>query len=101
MSTAPGLSVDSIVVVAKEQVSSELAGEVVILDLKAGKYHGLDATGARVWELIQQPRKVAEIKDTLLAEYEVEPERCERDLLELLTDLTRHGLLDICHASPA
>lgn len=89
------LSLDSTVAAASEQVSSELAGEVVILNLKAGVYHGLDSTGARVWELIQQPRKVAEIRDALLAEYDVEPERCERDLLELLADMAGHGLLDV------
>ena len=89
------LSLQSTVAASTEQVSSELSGEVVILNLKAGVYHGLDATGARVWELLQQPRKVAEIRDVLLAEYDVEPERCERDLLELLADLAGNGLLEI------
>jgi hypothetical protein len=39
----------------RDQVSSDLKGEVAILDLKAGVYYGLDAVGARVWELLQGP----------------------------------------------
>jgi Coenzyme PQQ synthesis protein D (PqqD) len=94
------LSIDSIVSAAREQVSSELAGEVVILNLNAGVYHGLDATGSRVWQLIQQPRKVCEVRDLLVSEYAVEADRCERDLLELLEDLAHHGLLEV-HAAAA
>lgn len=88
------ISKHSTVVAAKDQVSSDLGGEVAILDLKAGVYYGLDAVGARVWKLIQEPRVVAKIRDTLLLEYDVEPERCERDLLALLQQLADEGLLE-------
>ena len=89
------VSLDSIVVAAPDQVSSELGGEVVILNLKAGVYHGLDATGARIWELIQEPRTVGEVRDTLLTEYDVEHDRCERDLLELIANMAAAGLVDV------
>jgi hypothetical protein len=85
----------SIVVTAKDQASSDLGGEVAILDLKAGVYYGLDAVGARIWSLIQEPRTVNEIRDILLEEYEVEPERCERDLLVLLQRLATEGLIEV------
>ena len=80
---------------AKDQVSSDLGGEVAILDLKAGVYYGLDAVGARIWSLIQEPRTVNEIRNILLEEYEVEPERCERDLLVLLQRLATEGLIEV------
>ena len=89
------VSGDSTVVAAKDQVSSDLGGEVAILDLKAGVYYGLDAVGARIWSLIQEPRTVNEIRDILLEEYEVEPERCERDLLVLLQRLADESLIEV------
>jgi hypothetical protein len=85
----------STVVAAKDQVSSDLGGEVAILDLKAGVYYGLDAVGARIWSLIQEPITVNEIRDILLEEYEVEPERCERDLLALLQRLADEGIIEV------
>jgi hypothetical protein len=85
----------STVVSAKDQVSSDLGGEVAILDLKAGVYYGLDAVGARIWSLIQEPRTVNEIRDILLEEYEVEPERCKHDLLVLLQRLATEGLVEV------
>jgi hypothetical protein len=85
----------STVTATSGQVSSDLGGEVAILDLKAGAYYGLDAVGARVWELIQEPREVAEVRDVILDEYEVEPEQCERDLITLLQELADKGLIEV------
>ncbi len=90
----------SIVVAAKDQVSSDLGGETAILDLKAGMYYGLDDVGARVWDLIQEPRDVGDIRDILLEEYDVAPERCERDLLALLQRLADEGLIEVRYAAP-
>ena len=89
------VSGSSTVVAAKDQVSSDLGGEVAILDLKAGVYYGLDAVGARIWSLIEEPRTVNEIRGILLEEYDVEPERCERDLLALLRRLADEGLVEV------
>jgi Coenzyme PQQ synthesis protein D (PqqD) len=66
--------------VAKEQVSCDLAGEAAILNLQTGVYYGLDPVGARIWNLIQQPRTVSDVLQVFLKEYEVDSERCERDV---------------------
>ena len=89
------LSGRSIVAAAKDQISCDLAGEAAILNIKSGTYYGLDPVGARIWKLIQQPRSVDEVRQTLLDEYEVEPERCERDLLVLLEKLLAEGLIEV------
>ncbi len=81
------LSINSSIVAATDQVSSDLGGEVAILHLKAGVYYGLDAVGARIWNLIQQPRTVQEVRDVIVSEYEVGPDRCESDLITLLQRL--------------
>lgn len=93
MAATQAISLDSRVSVSTEQVSSELEGEVIILNLAAGAYHGLDQIGARIWQLIQRPERVADVRDALLAEYDVSPQRCERDLLQLLNEMAEVGLL--------
>ena len=102
---SPGLertiSECSMVVAAKDQVSADLSDEVVMLDLESGVYYGLDAVGARIWSLIQEPRAVGDIRDTLLEEYQVEPNRCERELLALLRELAAKGLIEVQDATDA
>jgi Coenzyme PQQ synthesis protein D (PqqD) len=95
------ISRSSVVVAVKDQVSSGLAGEVVILNLSSGMYYGLNALGARVWELIQEPRQVSVIRDAILGEYDVVPERCEHDLLAVLQQLARERLIEVRDGCPA
>jgi hypothetical protein len=89
----------SIVVAAKDQVSCDLAGEAAILNIKNGIYYGLDPVGARIWSLMQEPRVVSEIQNTIAGEYDVEPERCARDLVGLLEKLLAEGLIEVKDSS--
>ena len=89
------ISERSTVVVAKDQVSADLSGEAAILNLKTSTYFGLNTVGASIWKLIQEPKKVTEIRDAIVEEYDVEPDRCEHDVLELLQELSTHGLIEV------
>lgn len=83
------------VAASQEQLSADLAGEAVMLNLKNGVYYGLDTVGARIWTLIQKARPVSEVRDVLLAEYDVTAERCEEELLALLQNMAEHGLVEV------
>ncbi|MBD6615045.1 lasso peptide biosynthesis PqqD family chaperone [Komarekiella sp. 'clone 1'] len=89
------------VVAAKNQIFSELQGEAVILDINSGVYYGLNQVGVSIWNLIQAPKTVKEIRDALLAEYEVDSQACETDILVLLEDLATKGLIEIRHEAGA
>ncbi|AFY46590.1 Coenzyme PQQ synthesis protein D (PqqD) [Nostoc sp. PCC 7524] len=89
------------IVASKEQVYSELQGEAVILDTKSGVYYGLNQVGASIWNIIQSPKSLKEIHEALLAEYDVEPDVCERDLMVLIEDLAAKGLIDITNEASA
>lgn len=83
----------SVVKAASDQVSCMIKGEAVILNLRDGLYYGLDVVGARIWDLIQEPQPVSTIADALLAEFDVEPEVCQRELIALLNELAQAGMV--------
>lgn len=89
----------SVVVAAKDRVSCPLGDDVIILDLKAGLYFSLDNVGATIWQLIQQPRTVGELRQAVLDTFEVDPEVCERDLLALLRELATRNLIEVRDAA--
>jgi len=91
----PTLSVSTVVVATKDQVSCPLGDESAILNLKNSVYYGMNPVGARVWNLLQQPRSVGELRDTLLDEYEVAADRCEQELLALLERMRTEGLVEV------
>jgi len=83
------------VVAISEHVVCHLDGEAVVLHLAKGAYYSLNSVGARVWSLIRFPMQASAIRDALLAEYDVDPSACERDLKSLLDDLSKCGLIEI------
>lgn len=94
------LSLHAVVVAAAEQVSCPLGEEAAILNLKNSVYYGMNPVGARIWELLKQPKSVSELCDVLLDEYEVDQERCVQDLLALLHKMREEGLIEV-HAAAA
>lgn len=89
------VTLESTVVASKNQVSTELGGEAVVLGVEAGEYFGLNEVAASVWSLVQKPSKVSALCAAISSEYDVSEAECERDVLELLNDLASKGLIDV------
>ena len=70
-----------------------LDGEAVILNLKTGVYFSLNAVGTRIWKLIEEHGEIAKISETMLKEYEVQPEALDLDLQQVLSQLVEKGLV--------
>jgi hypothetical protein len=93
--SSPGaLTPHTVLVAARDQVSAEVEGEAVILSLADGVYYGLDGVGATVWEMLREPRTLAELHGAVTAEYQVDADTAWRDLLELLGDLRARRLVE-------
>jgi Coenzyme PQQ synthesis protein D (PqqD) len=89
------LSANTVVIATPEQVSCAVGDESVILGLKNSVYYGMNPVGASIWKLLQKQISVAELRDAVLEEYDVEKERCERDLLDLLGKMQAEGLIQV------
>lgn len=87
------LNLNSLVSRSKDQVSSVLDDETVILNVKTGKYFNLKEVGKRIWELIEKPTPIATIVQEIFSEYEVDLEKCQGDTLNLVTSLHEAGLV--------
>jgi hypothetical protein len=74
-------------------MARQLGEECVMLDLDNGTYYGLDAVGARGWQLLGEGRSVAEACAAVAAEYEAPRETVEADVARLVEELAANGLL--------
>lgn len=100
MSEKVDITVDSKVVASDSQMSSDLAGEAVILNLANDNYYGLNEVGARVWKLIRERALTAqEICEVLQEDYEVSQEQCQQEVVALLRDMQDHNLIKIAGGS--
>lgn len=81
--------------VPAQVMARQVGDETVILDLATGTYFGLDPVGARLWQLLGEDKTVADICETLFAEYEVSLEDLQRDVTSLLDELRARGLVSV------
>ena len=75
-------------------VSRKIADEYILVPIRQNvgdleSIYTLNEVAARIWELIDGKRKIKEIKDKIMEEFEVTPEEIEKDLTELLQKLEK------------
>ena len=80
--------------VPEHVVYRDFPDETVILNLETGKYHGLNATAARILEVLDSGVLVRDAIDTLARDYEQPRDLIERDVLALCTALHERGLIE-------
>jgi hypothetical protein len=89
------MSEDLLVLRRAGLIEAEVDGELVALHVDNGTCYGFNGTATRIWAMIEQPKTLSELRDALTAEYDVEPDECEAQLLDLLKDLEGDGLLEL------
>lgn len=81
--------------ISKKLMGKKLDGEWVFLNLDNGEYYGLNETGSLVWDKLSEGRSVEEILDRLEETYRVDRTVLEKDVRNLLKELSRGGLLRV------
>ncbi|OYQ21586.1 hypothetical protein CHR90_01650 [Elstera cyanobacteriorum] len=76
-------------------MTAEFDGEIVLMDLSAGAYFGLNVTSSDIWRHLAEPIRVEALCRTLAGEYQDDPAIIENDILVLLQTLETRALLDI------
>lgn len=71
-------------------------GSLALLDAKRSVFHGCNAAGKRIWELLAQPRRLDEVAEQLKKEYAVDPARCEREVESFFEQLASQELIESC-----
>jgi hypothetical protein len=74
-------------------IDAEVDDEIVALSIERGTCYGLNRVGSRIWKLLGKPSRIDDLCAKLLTEYAVDPDVCEREVLDLLEDLRAEGLI--------
>lgn len=89
------LNPNTVVASTSDQVSTEVKGETVLLQLKNGKYYSLNRVGSVVWARLNEPTAVADVVDAVVKQFDVERAQCERDVMQLLGLLEDAGFVEV------
>src|SRR5688500_4964981 len=75
-------------------VSSRVGHTGGLVHLQTNRIFELNATGVRVWELLEPTRTLGEVADILLREFDVERSQLKVEIEALIESLRREGLVD-------
>jgi hypothetical protein len=89
------------VVTAPDVMFRAVGDESVLLNLATELYLGLDPVGTRIWTVLVAAPSIQTAFETLLAEYDTQPEQLRQDLQEFLAKLQENGLIEIRAAETA
>ena len=86
-------SSNTVIAYSEGFVEAEVDHEVLALSIERGICYGMNGVASRIWNLLAKPIRIDDLCAELLAPYKVEPDVCEREVLELLEDLRAEGLI--------
>ena len=74
---------------------SKLQEESVILNLDSERYYGLDDVGTRFLSVLTSSESIEAAYETLAGEYDVDRQVLRQDLIELVENLSKQGLISV------
>ncbi len=95
MSQAGPVTLDSVVVAHGSLMSSEVDGELVMMDVDKGTYYGLDPVAARIWAAIAEPARLGDVCSSLVERYDVDHDTCAAEVLAFVGQLRDAGLVTV------
>jgi hypothetical protein len=89
-----GRTDDSLYRRSEQALSAEVGDDVVALHIAKGHCYGMEKVAAEVWNLLEQPASIEQLCAGLVERYEVEPERCRSEVVDLLRQFEQEGLVE-------
>lgn len=77
----------------KDFLISHIGDEVVLMDVKDGRYISVNQVGSNIWNLMERPVTISSIITTLIETYDIEEEQCEHETLAFLNKIQEHNML--------
>ncbi len=74
-------------------ISSHIDDEVVMMSIESGEYYGLNPVASRIWEILETPYSFQQLIDILLKEFDVDREKCEKDVQTFLNQMIKKKLI--------
>jgi hypothetical protein len=78
-----------------DMLSAEIGGEAIMMSIEKGAYFGLNPVATRIWDLLEQPKSIAALIQTITDEYEVSAEQAADDVQSFVADMIERGIAQL------
>jgi hypothetical protein len=89
------ISMKSKIVRSSDPIWEPVDDELVMADIDAGKYYGLNDIATDIWQNLETKISVENLCKRLRENYDVTEEQCAAEVLKLLKDLEIRNLISV------
>jgi len=75
--------------------TTDLDGEIGMIQIETGKYYALEEVSSSIWHLIDSPIHIQHVVDKLMVIYEVDEATCSEQTLQFLNSLLDLNLIQL------
>jgi hypothetical protein len=86
------LSAECRIVQAPGVLAAPSDGELLLIREPTSAAYVLRGSGADIWNAARQPVRIADVRDQLMTDYDVDSQTCEVSLLRIVEELLREHL---------
>lgn len=86
---------DTTIVRTNKALVSTIEDELVMFDVNAGQYYGLNNVATAVWNHLETEKTVEELCQALIGEFDITLDDCRNELLTFLPELEEKGLIEV------
>ncbi len=72
--------------------------DLVMLSVETGCYFSTNVVGRRLWELLETPRTIPDLRQAVCAEFDIDEATCEADIVDFVRELMGNGLIQSVEA---
>ena len=92
---ASAINPNSVVTRSADIVAGVVAGDLMMMSIESGKYYQLNISAGRIWDMLEQPRTVAELCEMLSRCFKVTSEDCQKEVMSFLDELASRKIVTI------
>jgi hypothetical protein len=89
------ITLQSKIVRNSDLIAEPIDDELVMADIDAGKYYGLNNIAAAIWQNVETKISVEDLCERLCENYEVTTEQCSTEVLAFLKELETRNLISV------
>jgi hypothetical protein len=89
------LAPESVIARSPSAVTSEVEGEVMMMNVEQGRYFSLNDVASEVWHCLAQPISFADLVARIADSYDAAPDAIAADLQKLLADMREREVIEV------
>lgn len=87
------INLETVITRRTDLPTTDLGGEIGMVNVELGKYFALNPVGTRIWELLEKPNSINGLVSILMEQYDVDIDTCTGEVVQFIENMLQLELI--------